>query len=250
MQPTEFLESELSEIGVTDANRYHNLFEYSSIAAQSLDFAASAAGRLDAEGARLLRMAHGMMRFRADKLIELSLFGPVENGKKFSVSPKKLPLQAAYIFSGAAIAAMDGENADPLLDGIDKALSPDGNPKTIEGHLLNGLAMLIKSERFIISVEPGVLACTVTDEEAMATENLQVAAHTILDLLVNALQILKDKVLEKPGLYVCLNCGHQEAFPPSEEYECPLCGSKRGSLCRTPVRPGKESSDRYARLVA
>lgn len=247
---SDLLQDELIDIGITDSNRYHNLFEYSSIACQSLDFAASAAGKLDAEAARFLRMAHGMMRFRADKLLELSLFGAMDGNKKFMVSNKKLPLCAAFVFSGAAIAAMQGENADPLLDGIDLALSNQGDPMKLEGHLIIALAMLARSERFIIKVEPEVLAITVSDEEKDTVLALQLAAHTILDLVMQSLQILKDKVLERQGLYVCLNCGYQSAVAPDEEWECPLCGSKRGSVCHTPVRPGKESAARYARLIA
>lgn len=247
---TDLLHDELTDIGITDSNRYHNWFEYSSIACQSLDFAASAAGKLDAEAARYLRMAHGMMRFRADKLLELSLFGAMDGNKKFMVSDKRLPLHAAFVFSGAAIAAMQGENADPLLDGIDLALSNSGDPMTLEGHLIIALAILVRSERFIIKVEPEVLATTISDEEKFVIGGLQVGAHTILDLIMQALQILKDKLLERQGLYVCLNCGFQEVTAPDEEYKCPLCGSSRGSVCHTPVRPGKESAERYARLIA
>lgn len=249
MNATEIFQGELNTIGISDQNRTHNLFEYSSMSMQALDFAASAAGRLDQEAARLLRMAYQMMRFRVDKLLELSLFGEVQGAAKFAMAKMPLPLHSYFIHSGAAIAAMQGENSDPLLEGIDIALSDSGDPVKIEGDLIYGLAVIIRSERVIHKADPEQLAITVSAEEKEVVAMLQIAAASIMDAIVSALDILKNKLLERQALYVCENCGFQ-SLAPNEEYECPLCASKRGTVCYRPFpKISKETGANYQELI-
>lgn len=244
----QILRNELSQIGVDEQNRDANWFEYSTTTLLALDLAASAAGRLDAEAARLLRMAYGMMKFRVDKLLEMSLFGPVEGAKKFGMAPRPIKLHSFFITSSAAMAAMQGENAGSLLDGIDIAMSDTGDPMKMEGDLMYGLAVIIRSERMINKADPSALVTTISDEEKEIVAMLQIAAATILDLIMDALQILKNKILELQALYVCLSCGYQ-GTAPDEEYKCPLCGGTRSSVCYKPFKPGKETVDYYADLI-
>lgn len=249
MGANEAIETELAVIGITDQNRTHNIFEYSSMSMQALDFGASAAGRLDQEAARLLRMAYQLMRFRVDKLLELSLFGEVQGEKKFGMAKLPMPLHSYLIHSGAAIAAMQGENANPMLDGIDIALSESGDPLTIEGDLMYGLAVIIRSEKIIHKTDPDSLVVTVSDEEKETIRMLQIASASIIDAIISALEILKNKLLERQALYVCENCGFQ-SLPPDEEYECPLCGAKRGSVCYRPFpQISRETGQHYQNLI-
>lgn len=242
-------EDSVSAIGVTDLNRYHNLFEYSAISLQSLDFAASAAGQLDAEAARFLRMAHGMMRFRVDKILEMSLFDPPRDGQSFGVAKLPYRLRSFYITAGAAAAAMAPENADPVLQSLDIALDPMGSPQAIEGHLVYGLAVIALSEREIVNAKPESLVITVDQEQADTVAMLQTAAASIRDLILQALKIIKDKIVGRPSLYVCENCGLQFAVSPDEEFECPLCKARRGLICARPFEPGPEMVERYRQAV-
>lgn len=230
-------------IGVNDRNSWANLFSYSLLTATSLDLAASAAGRIDTEAARYLRMAQSMVRTRLDILIRQASYGPVNEknvGLRMAAEPveafSKLDLVSSEDTAVIRQADMREEAASDLVNAL---LTVDGKKAEIDGCLIANLAAIIKAEMAFFRIPLENVVVPVGNEQRNLIIGLQVAAATIADFIQHAIEILKDKLAAYYELYVCTSCGklYYELVD-----QCELCEASQALIVRYPFPPKGEAA--------
>lgn len=237
-------------LGITASNAWGNLFSYSLLAAHSLDFSASAAGRIDTEASRMLRMAQGMIRTRIDILVKEAFYV----SKKVDGETKRLKVgtEPLEVFSSLQVACSedsaimhDKENINQTCRDIENALlTMDGEKAEIEGALISNLAGIIKAELAFYRMPLEKTVKPISEEQAGLINSLRLGAIVIADIIHHAIEKIKDKLAEQQDLYLCTNCGYLFYKLPEK---CGVCEAGQSLIVKYPfpVRGNVEAWERY-----
>lgn len=238
------LQSTINNLGISSANAWANVYTYSLMAMQNLDYGASAASRIDVEAGEKLRQAYGFVRFRVDKLLEMNLLGPLDKeARPFQLVSEPISTFASVppIMSASAIAAVEAdETAVDLVEATDK----DGNLAKVEGALVAGLRAIADAEFAIHIMEPRLFGRPVGHDQMKTIFALQQAAISIHDLVQEALELLKERIFVVPGMRCCGGCGLIIDAPETDS-ECPLCGAGGNLMSCYPATPSREATIAY-----
>lgn len=230
------LEQSLAQCGVTQNNIFENIFTYSIFASQNLDFLASAAGRVDIEAARFLRMAQQMMRTRVDVLFRMVFFGQQGFGARFSFQPFREITIATSEDAGQAFKAEANSIVNDLNDFLEGATDWGENMR-MEGPLFENLRLILKTEEAFNECDLKAIVTTPDNEHAYIMEKLQMASITIQANLYRGLELLRNKILIQNGnrgKLICTSCGSQlvafEFDDNGAPAPCPVCGSPPSTI--------------------
>lgn len=226
------LENVLKTCGVTRDNIFTNLFIYSMFASQNLDFLASAAGKVDIEAARHIRMAQQIIRTRIDILFRQSFFGDGEFKAIGSFEPFGEIEIATSEDAGQAFKA----DSDEIINDLEKffhGVSDCGDRIKMEGPIFDNLRRIMVAEEKFYHCDLQSIFKTETEEQDFIIKNLQIAAATVLLCLYDAIELLRNKFLfttcGNTGRLVCSSCGSLMLSIENDEESgpalCPVCGA-------------------------
>lgn len=230
------LEQSLAQCGVTRHNIFENLYTYSIFASQNLDFLASAAGRVDVEAARYLRMAQQMVRTRVDVLFRQSLFGADGFGAVSSFKPFGEITIATSEDAGQAFKA-ESEAIISDLDKFFQGASDWGENMKMEGPLFENLRWILKGEQAFNESDLRQFMTFQDADQAYVMEKLQMASATVQAHIYKGIELLRNKFLAytgSRGKLICASCGSQFRDVALDDNgnpgPCPVCGSPASML--------------------
>lgn len=238
-------------LGITASNAWGNLFSYSLLAAHSLDFSASAAGRIDTEAARMLRMAQGMIRTRIDIFVKEAFYVSKKvDGETIRLKVGTEPLEA---FSRLQVAC--SEDSAIMQDkkkiknqtyrDIEGALQIlDGEQGHIDGALIFNLVEIIKAELAFYRMPLENAVKPISNEQHYLMNSLRVGAIVIADIIHQAIERIKGKLEEQQDLYLCTNCGKLFYELPEK---CGTCEAGQSLIVKYPfpVRGNVEAWEKF-----
>ena len=225
-------------LGITGNNAWSNIFSYSLLAAHSLDMAASAAGRIDTEAARYLRMAQGMIRTRTDILARQSFYVSKKvDGRQINLKIAPQPLEAysrLQVATSQDSAVMQkAENADGTRKDIEGALLVIAGEKyKIEGVLISNLVEIVKAERAFYQMPIDKSAIPISKEQKGIMSCLQISALVIADIISQSIEMLKNKLAGYRDLYICASCGLIYYEIPEK---CEICEAGQSLIVKYPL---------------
>lgn len=214
--------------GITGENWHGNLLLYSYLAAAHIDQGALAASRYDTDAARLLRMAAEGMKWRADRLLQESLYGPsrVPEGKKkeiwFKMSP--WPINLANWYGVTSVDTFENWDVDQIDDALD-------NIDEVQGALIRNLLGIIKTEKSLSELPVYRLAIVVNGSQENLVERMQMNAKNIADMIYEAVCIISRKFAGSAGDWLCTTCFTRYTGLPEK---CDICESAINSFIAVP----------------
>lgn len=224
-------------LGIKASNAWGNIFSYSLLAAHSLDMTASAAGRIDVEAARQIRMAQNMIRTRIDILAKESLYGyKKENGKeiRLKVCPDPFKgfssLQVACSIDTAKLQNTN-EAKKNSKDVANALFALEGGKTEISGALISNMVEIVKTELAFYRMPLEQAVRPISKEQQCLMNSLKIAAVIIADLINQALERIKDKLEERQDLYLCENCGMIYYELPEK---CDVCEAGQSLIIKYP----------------
>lgn len=233
-------QNDRSLLGITESNAWGNLFSYSLLAAQSLDFSASAAGRIDTEAARQLRMAQGMIRTRIDILVKEAFYvSKTVNGKEVRLKVATEPLEAfsslqvACSEDSARMQARENLYEQTRQDIGNALLRLDGEEVEIEGALISNLVEIIKAELAFYRMPLENSFNPISSDQKHLLNSLRFGAVVIADIIHQAIERLRNKLAAYQDLYVCTNCGYLFYELPDK---CHICESGQSLIIQYPFQ--------------
>lgn len=224
------LDKTLMELGINEDNAYSNLYFYSLIALTSLDLGAEAAGRLDVEAGRLLRMAQTMVRTRIDAILQMNFYG--QNGA-FKLANHPVNFLASFIPATGADKAEMVDNAKKQAVAAEAGMVAAG----VESgyiNLLTKLRDLAQIEERIYDAKPDELIWTTKDLEHIAGQ-LQASAASISAFIWEAIGILNKKLNHGISLWLCTKCGFLTKELGGDGY--PFCKAQASLIVEFPFDP-------------
>lgn len=237
-------------LGITASNAWGNLFSYSLLAAHSLDMSASAAGRIDTEAARLLRIAQNMIRTRIDIIVKQSFYYSRETEKgtiRLNVNPNQVlefsSLQVACSEDSARL--QNADNREKTAADLKHALlTIDGEKAQIDGVLISNLVEIIKAELAFYRMPLENSMNPISEEQRDLMNSLKFGAIVVSDIIHQAVERLKDKLEARQDLYVCMNCGDLYYMLPEK---CGTCEAGQSLIVRYPfpIRGNVETWEKY-----
>lgn len=230
------LEESLAQCGVTQYNIFENIFTYSIFASQNLDFLASAAGRVDIEAARFLRMAQQMVRTRVDVIFRTVFFGQSGFGARFSFQPFGEITIATSEDAGQAFKA-EANSLVSDLDGFLEGATDWGESMKMEGRLFENLRWILKAEEAFYNCDLKTIVTMPDNDHVYVMEKLQMASITIQAFIYRGLELLRNKILVQNGnksKLICTSCGSQfmaiEFDDNGGPAPCPVCGAPLSAI--------------------